>query len=113
MFAGRAGLYERLLTRFVQTYRGDAARLPAGATRPLLASAAHSMRGACAAIGASRLADRLLAIEQAAADPNRETGARTLVDEAQTMLDQLIAAIDARLTHPTGAVPQGVTAGEH
>ncbi len=53
---GDEGVLRRLLQRFVQTYRDGVPELAAGAPGPTWPAVAHSLGGACAALGATALA---------------------------------------------------------
>ena len=68
LVGGRHGLLERVLRRFAQTMRGGIHALSPQVQADrlhVLAESCHSLRGACATIGASRLAADTAALEEA------------------------------------------------
>jgi len=68
---GQAQALQRVLSRFLQTYRnGEPALLLHGGPegRDALRQACHSLRGACGAVGAMALVEELQALELRLAD---------------------------------------------
>ncbi|MDT7837106.1 response regulator [Aquabacterium sp. OR-4] len=66
---GSSEILERMLRRFVASYRGGAPVLgqpPQPDTLPAWRTACHSLRGACGTVGARQLVERLQAVEQRA-----------------------------------------------
>ena len=95
--AGRIGTLERMLRRFVETYAGGSPELAAATDLATLRTRCHSLRGACATVGATALADELAAIEAllpATADAAALHGRGQAVHRA---LLELVAALDAAL----------------
>jgi two-component system, sensor histidine kinase and response regulator len=100
---GQPASLQRVLARFVATYRlGDAAlaqgEMPAA--REAWNRACHSLRGACATIGASALQEQARALELALAD-GATTPAAGLAGQAaalngslQALVNQLAAALE-------------------
>ncbi len=100
---GQPASLQRVLARFVATYRlGDAAlaqgEMPAA--REAWNRACHSLRGACATIGASALQEQARALELALAD-GATTPAAALAGQAaalngslQALVNQLAAALE-------------------
>jgi two-component system, sensor histidine kinase and response regulator len=93
---------ERLLTRFVKQYRsGEPALAHAAANDPLAAwrFASHSLRGACATIGASALPPGLAAFESALQEPadlaELSRQAALLNADLMRLVDRLAWAIEA------------------
>jgi PAS domain S-box-containing protein len=84
LVARQPALLRRVLEFFVSAYEGGLPRLDA--------SQAHSLRGACANIGAVRLEEGLLAFEQAAA--TSATGASDLQAWAAELLQELRALVE-------------------
>jgi PAS domain S-box-containing protein len=95
---GEPAAYQRVLARFVQRYgAGEPGLRPEPATPEALAATCHSLRGACAAVGALALAGSLQALETACS-----SGAALppLLDQAQQLdseLRQLATAVAAAL----------------
>ena len=90
---GEMSILTRVLGRFVQTYRhGEAALLVAATPDPVpgWAAAAHSLRGACATLGASLLPPQLEAFER---DLHRGRDVATLARTAQLVNEQLLALV--------------------
>jgi two-component system, sensor histidine kinase and response regulator len=86
-------LLSRVLMGFVQAYaRGDPALQAAAAARDAgaLVAACHSLRGACAAIGASALQERLLALETAVAHEPPWAGLASAQQQVQADLLALV-----------------------
>jgi CheY-like chemotaxis protein/HPt (histidine-containing phosphotransfer) domain-containing protein len=91
----------RVLQQFVSTYQNDLAvldRASSALERAQSAAACHSLRGACAAVGATALAESLKSFEAALASPDdvaalAQRGARLQVD-----LLALVSRLAAELT---------------
>ncbi len=99
---GLSARLERLLQVFVRTYEDPAAGFAAATETDAVArwrATAHSMRGACAAVGASELVRDIKAFEKDLADP-AATPQGALAESAkalQARLMQLVKALDAAL----------------
>jgi CheY-like chemotaxis protein len=100
--AGRLPTLERTLARFVTTYRnGEPGLLQPIEADTLLQWRAltHSLRGACATIGASRLQKQLLdfecALDASADERDLSAQAHELHDELQRLVDRLAREIGA------------------
>jgi two-component system, sensor histidine kinase and response regulator len=98
---GRLQTLERVFLRFVQTYRdGEAnlAALPAEQAVERWRTACHSLRGACATIGAVALLRDVAAFEQALAQPGDAAAlaaqAAQLQDELRRFVDHIATALD-------------------
>lgn len=110
LFGGNLPMLERILQRFADRYRGGDPGLrgdmpPADAS--MLRSACHSLRGACAMIGASLLSSALRELELAA-----EAGgdAAWLADQGRrldTELQALVADIEDALKAPAAPASAG------
>jgi CheY-like chemotaxis protein len=91
----RAAMLHRVVQRFIDTYRDGLPALRGGAASQWI-GAAHSLRGACAAVGLHALATRLQGFEAAAAmAADADTDPPELAAEA--------AAIDAELCRVVAA----------
>jgi CheY-like chemotaxis protein len=86
---GNLGTLRRVLTRFVQLYRDGIGALDL--------ELAHSMRGACAAIGAVQLQATLLAYESAAGASGDGRRLRALSDSITRELASLVAQLEVEL----------------
>ncbi len=100
---GQIGALQRVLTRFVATYHQGEPAL--AATSPLAARrhACHSLRGACATIGALALRDRAIELEEAldrAAEP-----VPAAVDEQARQLDAALVDLGRDLAAALGTTP--------
>ena len=87
---GRLPVLERVLQSFVNNYPEGlpASRMPADARAlAVWREACHSLRGACAAIGATALVDRLLVLEQQLLDSGPPA---SLVAPMQTLHEELL-----------------------
>ena len=98
---GRVDVLERVLRSFVGIYGNGEAAVLRDSTAPALArwpALCHSLRGACAAIGAIALDEQLWALEQqlhAATDPRKlAASGRRLHDELHELTEQLVALLD-------------------
>jgi HPt (histidine-containing phosphotransfer) domain-containing protein len=85
----------RLLKRFAQTYREPGAGLVPDGDPGRWAAACHSLRGACAAVGAQALADQVGQLEQVLAGHADPAALRPEVRQLQAMLDTLVLQLDA------------------
>ncbi|MBL8346140.1 MAG: response regulator [Rubrivivax sp.] len=99
---GRVALLERILRKFVEHYGGNAgtlAELARDDQLPALRASCHALRGACATIGATRLAQALHDLEQAANAPLHdlaalEADAARIRTDLRHLLDNLAQALD-------------------
>ena len=95
---GQLSSLQRVLARFVATYRdGDPVLADAGATTDARRHACHSLRGACATIGATRVHDEARALEHALATPSAEHAAQAPALNATllALVRQLSAALES------------------
>jgi len=100
---GQLSALQRVLARFVSTYRQGEPALAAGSTASADARrhACHSLRGACATVGATALHDQARAVEKMLADVVDEVGsdmaarAAALDGTLLTLVRQLAAALEA------------------
>jgi len=91
---GRIDMLERVLRRFVATYRGgDPGLAQAASVEPNKAwlAACHSLRGACAVLGASLLPPQLAAFEQ---ELRVSSALPALAAQARQMNAELIALVE-------------------
>lgn len=98
---GRVALLERMLRKFVAHYGGSAFSL-AGPTHPdqlpALCKQCHALRGACAAIGATALAEALQRLESAAmAPPGRLDDLAAATARVREDLQRLMAGLTRAL----------------
>ena len=101
---GQLGALQRVLGRFVANYRSGEPALAAGSPQAARRHACHSLRGACATIGATALREAAAALEQAldgAAEP-----VPPAIDEEARRLDaalvELVRQLDAALETAPG-----------
>jgi two-component system sensor histidine kinase/response regulator len=95
---GNAGLFERMLRRFVDTYaQGVPAlgQLASAQERRQASHASHSLRGSSATIGATDLVVTLLALEAALAAPHDAPMLQRLGRQAQRELGALVDGLKA------------------
>ena len=97
---GKLALLSRVLTGFVDAYpQGEPALQAAAAARDALALAAacHSLRGACASVGANLLQERLLAIEAAVEHDPSLAGLEPALQRVQAGLLALVRDLSSAL----------------
>jgi two-component system sensor histidine kinase/response regulator len=97
---GQLSTLVRVLKGFVKTYRGGVPELslPADpAAIPRWQAASHSLRGACATLGASDLSRSLHDFEVALDHPHDLTALAAMAAQAQTKLKQLVGDLDREL----------------
>jgi CheY-like chemotaxis protein len=97
---GREAMLTRLLNRFVATYDRDSPALhasPGPGEALAWRQASHSLRGACAAIGATALARSLAALEAWAAIADDLPALRARAQELNAELRALVAALRTAL----------------
>jgi HPt (histidine-containing phosphotransfer) domain-containing protein len=95
---GHAHLLGKVLQTFVNSYHPNGAPgLWPGADPASLRELCHSLRGACATIGAVRLDDRLQTIERALRESASSATVEQLAQRAQDELQQLAQALRAAL----------------
>ena len=97
---GRAALLERVLLGFIAQYGdGDADLAAPGGGDPVPAwrAASHSLRGACATIGATALQASLAAFEAALASPTDQPALAAQAAALDAALRRLVADLKAAL----------------
>ncbi|MFO1339047.1 MAG: response regulator [Burkholderiaceae bacterium] len=108
---GRTASLERLLHSFVRTYANGAPDLlvpPSAAALARWEATCHSLRGACATVGAARLEQGLAALERSL----RATGAADRLDDgalqARELHGELLDLVE-QLRHALGQAPAAAT----
>jgi PAS domain S-box-containing protein len=91
--AGNGAMLERMLRRFASTYANGCPALAQDDDLPALRAHCHSLRGACATVGATALAEALGLLEQQAAEEGAAAGQR-----GQALHQELLALVAALRT---------------
>jgi HPt (histidine-containing phosphotransfer) domain-containing protein len=97
---GQPAALERILRRFVNIYRqGEPSLITAQGERDgaRLAAVCHSLRGACAAVGAVSLQGRLMELEQSLKAGAPPAQALDTVQHINAELMQFVARIDGEM----------------
>jgi PAS domain S-box-containing protein len=97
-FGGRRVMYERMLRRFIELHRGDAARLAAalaaGETRTA-ERIAHSIKGVAAMVGAPTLQPAAEALERRIREGAAAAEIQTALDAFERLLDAVCVAAES------------------